>query len=177
MENPSSHDSNPYQSPMLAQEPRKGKKAKGPKQPPSPEQLKKIAFWQKVVIWAFMARIVFLLSSLAVDLQMVEQPTSPEEARTQIAIAVVITVVNVVLILVLLVALANLSRALGYSILMTIAFLLLLFLPLIALIVLLVLIGKATQRLKEAGYEVGFLGVKHRPDFDARSHEPWKPKE
>jgi hypothetical protein len=81
-------------------------------------------------------------------------------------------VVNVVLILVQLVALANLSRALGYSILMTIAFLLLLFLPLIALIVLLVLIGKATRRLKEAGYRVGLFGAKETPPaLDAPSDE------
>ena len=161
MENPSSHDSNPYQPPQI------DVGAFPPDDSSDSKQLERIAYWQKVVIWSFVARLVLLLSSKAVDLQMVEQPTSPEEARTQIAIAVGLTVVYVLLTLVQFVALANLSRALGYSILMTIALLLLLLFPVIGLIVLLVLVEKATKKLKAAGYEVGFLGVKHRPDFDA----------
>ncbi|KZC36997.1 MULTISPECIES: hypothetical protein [Rhodanobacter] len=53
----------------------------------------------------------------------------------------------------------RLCSGLGYSMLVRVILIVLMFVPLISLIVLLVLNAKATARLRAAGYHVGLLGA------------------
>jgi hypothetical protein len=53
----------------------------------------------------------------------------------------------------------RLCTGLGYSVAIRVVLLLLMCVPLVSLIVLLVLNGKATRRLRAAGYRVGLLGA------------------
>lgn len=53
----------------------------------------------------------------------------------------------------------RLCSSLGFSTPVKVILMLLLFVPLVSLIVLLVLNGKATRRLRDAGYRVGLLGA------------------
>ncbi len=53
----------------------------------------------------------------------------------------------------------RLCSGLGYSMLLRVILIVLMFVPLVSLIVLLVLNAKATARLRAAGYHVGLLGA------------------
>ena len=54
----------------------------------------------------------------------------------------------------------KMCNGLEYGVGLNVLFVVLMFIPLVNIISLLVLNSKATKRLKDAGYEVGFLGVK-----------------
>jgi len=60
------------------------------------------------------------------------------------------------------VAVVQLAAALGYSVMSRILLCIGLVIPLLSLLVLAVLSSRASQRLRAAGFKVGFLGAKSR---------------
>jgi len=101
---------------------------------------KEIASAQKLVIYAFILNLVFNL---------LLRTGSPLMLVPALAVSV-FAVVSVY----------RLALALGYAMALRILFVVLMFVPLASLIVLLMLISRATKALRAAGYEVGLLGAR-----------------
>lgn len=71
-------------------------------------------------------------------------------------------VISLVATVVAIVAAARLSAALGSGIAMRVFYSLAMIIPVVNLIVMLLLSGRATKALRAGGYEVGLLGAKQR---------------
>lgn len=101
---------------------------------------------QKLVLWAMLASVATVLMALAVQ----SYPTA----------VILITLVRLLLSLFMAYAVFGLARALKIKWAWLAA--ILAFLPLIGLVVLLSFNGKATTKLREAGYAVGLMGAKKK---------------
>lgn len=103
------------------------------------EQIEKVASGQKMIIYAILCHFagVAVLTTLG-----------PYGLIFSVA-ALTLAIIGFI----------RLASGLGYSIPVRILLILLMLVPLISLITLLVLNSKATNRLRKAGYRVGFLGA------------------
>lgn len=127
-----------------------------PQQPPSPPQvlgystpqpvrgdLRAIAMRQKAIIYCILAYLLLVLSQFAL----------PPELRILPGLAaIVVSITGAVFVFMLALSLYNTGVGIVLGILTLI--------PLIGLIVLLIINGRATNELRKHGIQVGFLGAK-----------------
>ncbi|NRA40197.1 MAG: hypothetical protein HRU15_18775 [Planctomycetes bacterium] len=81
----------------------------------------------------------------------------------QIAIGPIAGLLMLVTFILGLIGTIRLTRGLNYSVILTILLVIVMMIPLIGLLVLLSLNGRATKILKESGYKVGLLGASGQP--------------
>ena len=122
-------DTNPYQSPENDALPPEAANA----------HIERVASGQKMIIFAILVHISSVI--------------------LQIAVHPLFAVLGLVALVLSFVGIIKLALGLGSSLIMKILYLLLMFIPLINLITLLVLNGRATKVLRESGYKVGLLGA------------------
>ncbi|HUG77591.1 MAG TPA: hypothetical protein VML57_08925 [Burkholderiales bacterium] len=103
------------------------------------EGIEKVASGQKLVIYAI------LVNFLTIGLQVLIGPP----ASLLALVALVLSLVGIY----------RVGSGMGFSMVAKIGLIVLMFVPLINLITLLVLNGRATARLRDAGYKVGLLGA------------------
>jgi hypothetical protein len=103
------------------------------------EGTEKVASGQKLVIYA----ILFNFVTLAL----------------QVAIGPIAGLVGIVALVLSLIGIFRIGSGMGFSIVVKILLVVLMFVPLVNLITLLILNGRATKRLREAGYTVGLMGA------------------
>ena len=116
--------------------------------------LQRCASGQKLVIYA----ILVYLGAYAVRLVPLAMPGgNPDVGVLLLGVTLLAGLGAAVLAIV---GLLRVATAFGYSTPMKVIFCLLMFVPLASLLVLLHLNGQATAALREAGYTVGFLGVR-----------------
>ncbi|HEX4143958.1 MAG TPA: zinc ribbon domain-containing protein [Pirellulales bacterium] len=118
---------------------------------PRPAGLHELAYRQKMVLYAVLLNILTLLSNSFLS-------GLPESALTRV-LPVLIVIASLCLIVFYIWAFYKLGVALGMSTVTICIVSILLVLPCISLIVLLVVINKATKRLQAAGVRVGLLGA------------------
>lgn len=110
--------------------------------PASESAIEDVAAGQKMIIWAIVLNIVSVIVS-----------TGFADLWVVVALAAIALGIT---------GLLRLAKGLGYSTPMKVVLVVLAAIPLVSLIMLLIVNGRATKALKEAGYRVGLFGARKR---------------
>ncbi len=98
-----------------------------------------VASGQKIIIYAILVYFVTIVG--------------------QILLGPMVGILGLVMLVLGVIGIVKLTQGLGYSVLATILYIIAMIIPLVGLLLLLHLNGKATKLLKENGYRVGLMGA------------------
>jgi len=122
------------------------------------ERVQGLRFGQKLAIYA----ILIYLVTLIVQMSLAGTPHSPRPPGLLMASGFVLMIGGLAALIMSLMGVWKMGYGLGIGTILRVVMLIFMIVPVINILLLLIVNARATRKLRQAGYKVGFLGVSGR---------------